>query len=262
MNSKRNNYEMNLDKNATNFVPLSPLSFLERTKAVFPEYTSIVYGERTYTWSETHTRCLKFASALEKQGIGLGDTVSIIAPNTPEIFEAHYAVPMTGAVLNAINTRLEADTIAYILDHGDAKVLIVDTQLSPTVKEALAKSKKEILVIDIEDPKADLKAGEGERLGKCSYEDFLEQGDGDYAWKRPEDEWQAISLNYTSGTTGRPKGVVYHHRGSYLMAMGSVIAWNMPNHLKYLSAVPLFHCNGWCYPWTIAALAGTFFCCR
>jgi fatty-acyl-CoA synthase len=262
VNSKRNSYEMDLDKNATNFVPLSPLSFIERTKDVYPDYASVIYGDRTYTWLETYNRCLKFADALEKHGIGLGDTVSIIAPNTPEIFEAHFAVPMTGAVLNAINTRLEADTIAYILDHGDAKVLIVDTQLSPTVKEALVKFKKEILVIDIEDPQANLQAGEGQRLGKYSYEEFLEQGDIDYQWKRPTDEWQAITLSYTSGTTGRPKGVVYHHRGSYLMSLGSVIAWNMPNHLKYLSAVPLFHCNGWGYPWTMAALAGTFFCCR
>jgi fatty-acyl-CoA synthase len=262
VNSKRNSYEMDLDKNATNFVPLSPLSFIERTKDVYPDYASVIYGDRTYTWLETYNRCLKFAAALEKHGIGLGDTVSIIAPNTPEIFEAHFAVPMTGAVLNAINTRLEADTIAYILDHGDAKVLIVDTQLSPTVKEALVKFKKEILVIDIEDPQANLQAGEGRRLGKYSYEEFLEQGDIDYQWKRPTDEWQAITLSYTSGTTGRPKGVVYHHRGSYLMSLGSVIAWNMPNHLKYLSAVPLFHCNGWGYPWTMAALAGTFFCCR
>ena len=262
MNSKRNSYEMDLDKNATNFVPLSPLSFIERTKDVYPDYASVIYGDRTYTWLETYNRCLKFAAALEKHGIGLGDTVSIIAPNTPEIFEAHFAVPMTGAVLNAINTRLEADTIAYILDHGDAKVLIVDTQLSPTVKEALVKFKKEILVIDIEDPQANLQVGEGRRLGKYSYEEFLEQGDIDYQWKRPTDEWQAITLSYTSGTTGRPKGVVYHHRGSYLMSLGSVIAWNMPNHLKYLSAVPLFHCNGWGYPWTMAALAGTFFCCR
>ena len=262
MNSKTNHYEINLDKNATNFVPLSPLSFIERTREVYPDHPCVVYGDRTYTWSETYNRCLKFAGALEKHGIGPGDTVSIIAPNTPEIFEAHYAIPMTGAVLNAINTRLEADTIAYILDHGDARAFIVDTQLSPTVKEALVKSKKDILVIDIEDPRANLQAGEGERLGKYSYEEFLAQGDIDYQWRRPTDEWQAIALNYTSGTTGRPKGVVYHHRGSYLMSMGSVIAWNMPNHLNYLSAVPLFHCNGWGYPWTIAALAGTFYCCR
>lgn len=262
MNSNINNYEMDLGKNTTNFVPLSPLSFIERAKDVYPDYASVIYGDRTYTWLETYNRCLKFADALENHGIGVGDTVSVIAPNTPEIFEAHYSVPMTGAVLNAINTRLEADTIAYILDHGDAKVLIVDTQLSATVKDALAKSDKNILVIDIEDPRANLQTGEGERLGKYNYEEFLEQGDIDYRWKRPADEWQAITLNYTSGTTGRPKGVVYHHRGSYLMSMGSVIAWNMPNHLKYLSAVPLFHCNGWGYPWTLAALAGTFFCCR
>ena len=262
MNSKKNNYEMNLDKNATNFVPLSPLSFIERTKDVYPKYASVIYGDRTYTWLETYNRCLKFASALEKHGIGLGHTVSIIAPNTPEIFETHYSVPMTGAVLNAINTRLEADTIAYILDHADTRVLIVDTQFSPTVKEALVKFKKEILVIDIEDPNANLQEGEGERLGEYTYAEFLEKGDIDYQWKKPNDEWQAITLNYTSGTTGRPKGVVYHHRGSYLMSMGSVIAWNMPNHLKYLSAVPMFHCNGWGYPWTIAALAGTMFCCR
>ena len=261
MDSTKNNYETNLDKNATNFIPLSPLSFIERTKDVYPEYTAVIYGDRIYTWLETYNRCLKFASALEKHGIGLGDTVSILAPNTPEIFEAHYAIPMTGAVLNAINTRLEADTIAYILEHADTKVFIVDTELSPTVKEALAKYDKELLIIDIEDPAANLQAG-GERLGEYTYEEFLEQGDINYQWKRPNDEWQAITLNYTSGTTGRPKGVVYHHRGSYLMSMGSVIAWNMPNHPRMLSAVPLFHCNGWGYPWTIAALAGTMVCLR
>jgi fatty-acyl-CoA synthase len=262
VDSNKNNYEIGLGKNATNFVPLSPLSFIERTKDVYPEYTSVIYGGKSYTWLETYNRCLKFASALEKHGIGFGDTVAMLAPNTPEIFEAHYSIPMTGAVLNAINTRLEADTIAYILEHGEAKVFIVDTQLSPTVKEALAKFNKKLLIIDIEDPDVNLLEDEGERLGKYSYEEFLEQGDIDYQWKKPEDEWQAITLNYTSGTTGRPKGVVYHHRGSYLMSMGSVIAWNMPNHPRMLSAVPMFHCNGWGYPWTIAALAGTMVCCR
>jgi len=255
-------YEMNLNKNSANFVPLSPLSFIERTKDVYPHYTSVIYGERTYTWLETYNRCLKIASALERHGIGLGDTVSIIAANTPEIFESHYSVPMTGAVLNTINTRLEADTIAYILDHADSKVVIVDTQFSPTVKEALVKYKKETLVIDIEDPNAKLQESEGERLGKYTYDELLEKGDINYQWKKPNDEWQAITLNYTSGTTGRPKGVVYHHRGAYLMSMGSIIAWNMPNHLKYLYIVPMFHCNGWGYPWTIAALAGTAVCCR
>jgi fatty-acyl-CoA synthase len=262
VNIPTNHYDTDLDKNATNFVPLSPLSFIERTRDVYPDYTSVIYGDRSYTWLETYHRCLKFASALEEHGIGLGDTVSIIAPNTPEIFETHYSVPMTGAVLNTINTRLEADTIAYILEHGDAKVFIVDTQYSPAVKEALAKVNRDILVVDIEDPNANLQEGEGERLGKFSYEEFLEKGDSDYQWKRPTDEWQAIALNYTSGTTGRPKGVVYHHRGSYLMSMGSVIAWNMPNHVKFLYTVPMFHCNGWGYPWTIAALAGTIVCCR
>jgi fatty-acyl-CoA synthase len=260
--SKKSYYEMNLNKNSANFVPLSPLSFIERTKDVYPHYTSVIYGERTYTWLETYNRCLKIASALERHGIGLGDTVSIIAANTPEIFESHYSVPMTGAVLNTINTRLEADTIAYILDHADSKVVIVDTQFSPTVKEALVKYKKEILVIDIEDPNAKLQESEGERLGKYTYDELLEKGDINYQWKKPNDEWQAITLNYTSGTTGRPKGVVYHHRGAYLMSMGSIIAWNMPNHLKYLYIVPMFHCNGWGYPWTIAALAGTAVCCR
>jgi fatty-acyl-CoA synthase len=262
VNIPTNHYDTDLDKNATNFVPLSPLSFIERTRDVYPDYTSVIYGDRSYTWLETYHRCLKFASALEEHGIGLGDTVSIIAPNTPEIFETHYSVPMTGAVLNTINTRLEADTIAYILEHGDAKVFIVDTQYSPAVKEALAKVNRDILVVDIEDPNANLQEGEGERLGKFSYEEFLEKGDSDYQWKRPTDEWQAIALNYTSGTNGRPKGVVYHHRGSYLMSMGSVIAWNMPNHVKFLYTVPMFHCNGWGYPWTIAALAGTIVCCR
>jgi len=262
VNLKKSPYETNLDKNAANFVPLSPLSFIEKTKDVYPNYSSVIYGDRTYTWLETYNRCLKFASALEKHGIGLGDTVSIIAPNIPEIFETHYSVPMTGAVLNTINTRLEADTITYILDHADSKAFMVDTQFSQAAKEALTKLKKDILVIDIEDPKANLQEGQGERLGKYTYEEFLEKGDNDYQWKKPEDEWQAIALNYTSGTTGRPKGVVYHHRGAYLMSMGSVIAWNMPNHLRYLYTVPMFHCNGWCYPWTIAALAGTIVCCR
>ena len=262
MNSKKSSYDMNLEKNDANFVPLSPLSFIEKTKDVYPDYASAIYGDKTYTWLETYNRCLKFASALERHGIGPGDTVSIIAANTPEIFESHYSVPMIGAVLNTINTRLEADTIAYILDHADAKVLIVDTQFSPAVKEALAKLKKEILLIDIQDPNATLQEGQGEGLGKYTYDDFLEKGDIDFRVKKPENEWQAITLNYTSGTTGRPKGVVYHHRGAYLMSMGSVIAWNMPNHPTYLSAVPMFHCNGWCYPWTIAALAGTIVCCR
>ena len=243
-----NHFSANLDKNNTNYVPLTPLTFIERAKDVYPDYQSLVYGSRSYTWLETYERCTKFASALEKHGIGLSDTVSIIAANTPEIFEAHYFIPMTGAVINTINTRLDAETIAYILDHSDAKLLITDTQFSPAVKKALKLYDKKIDVIDIVDSQAIFKEGEGDRLGEWTYENFLQKGSDDYHWKRPKDEWEAISLSYTSGTTGKPKGVVSHHRGSYLMSTGSITAWNMTNHLTYLYTVPMFHCNGWGYP--------------
>ncbi len=253
-------YETNLNKNDANYVPLTPLTFLKRAYEIYPNYEAVIYEDRKYTWAQVYKRTVKFASALTKIGVSKGDTVSFLAFNTPEIFEGHYSVPMTGAVLNTINIRLDAKTIAYILDHSEAKVLVVDRQLHVEVKKALNTLKRKIIIIDINDKFAD--QSKCEKIGELEYESFLNTGDENYDWKMPDDEWQALSLSYTSGTTGNPKGVVYHHRGSYLMSTGSAVAWNMPNRLNFLTIVPMFHCNGWGYPWTVPMLNGRTICLR
>lgn len=253
-----NPYELNLDKNPANFVPLTPLQFLERAASVYPNRTAIIHGELSRTWGETYKRCRQLASALSKRGIGVGDTVAVMAPNIPEIFEAHFGVPMIGAVLNALNIRLDAEALAFILEHAEAKVLITDREFSGVIRKALGMIGRKLLVIDIDDPQCKT----GELVGETDYESFIATGDADYAWRWPADEWEAISLNYTSGTTGNPKGVVYSHRGSYINAIGNVVTWGMSGHPVYLWTLPMFHCNGWCFPWTITAMVGTHVCLR
>jgi len=253
-----NPYEIGLDKNAANYVPLSPIGFLMRSAAVYPNRLAVVHGERRYSWREALERCRRLASALSARGVRRGDTVALMAPNIPEAFEAHFGVPMAGAVLNALNIRLDPDTIAFILRHGEAKVLITDTEFAPVVKAALAQLDQKPAVIDI----ADASGPGGERLGERDYEALLATGNPVFPEVTPEDEWEAIALNYTSGTTGNPKGVVYHHRGAYLNALGNILVWGMRQHPVYLWTLPMFHCNGWCFPWTITAMAGTHVCLR
>ncbi len=253
-----NSFELGLDKNAANYVPLSPLSFLRRAASVFPDRLAVTHGSHRTTWRETYARCRRLASALARHGVGRGDTVAVIAPNVPALYEAHFGVPMLGAVLNALNTRLDPSAIAFMLQHGEAKVLITDRELSPIVERALHLLQRPPVVVDIDDPGA---AG-GELLGDATYEDFLAEGDPGFEWHLPADEWDAIALNYTSGTTGNPKGVVLHHRGAYLNAVNNVVTWAMPHFPVYLWTLPMFHCNGWCFPWTLALTAGTSVCLR
>jgi fatty-acyl-CoA synthase len=253
-----NPYEVGLDKNAANYVPLSPIGFLLRSAAVYANRLAVAHGERRYSWRQALERCRRLAAELATRGVGRGDTVALMAPNIPESFEAHFGVPMAGAVLNALNIRLDPDTIAFILRHGEAKVLITDTEFAPVIKEALRQLEHKPLIVDI----ADTMGPGGERLGALDYEAFLAAGDPAFSELTPDDEWDAIALNYTSGTTGNPKGVVYHHRGAYLNALGNVLVWGMRQHPVYLWTLPMFHCNGWCFPWTITAMAGTHVCLR
>ena len=259
-----NPYALDLDKNAANYQPLTPLSYLERAAKVFPDHVAIIHGASRTTYREFWRRSLKLASALARKGIGKGDTVSVMLSNTPPMLEAHFGVPMVKAVLHSLNTRLDAAIVAFQLDHAETKVLIVDREFSGVVKEALALTTVKPLVIDYDDPEygGDAPYPKGERIGDSDYEDFVSSGDEDFAWSMPDDEWDAIALNYTSGTTGNPKGVVYHHRGAALMAYANTIHAGMGRHPVYLWTLPMFHCNGWCFPWTLAVTGGTHVCLR
>ena len=255
---KSSPYEQDLDRNPANFAPLTPIAFLERAAYVYPDRLSVVHGPKRFTWKETYARSRRLGSALAKRGLGVGDTVAVMLPNIPAMYEAHFGVPMSGAVLNALNTRLDPEAIAFMLNHGEAKLLITDREFSATIEAALAKIGRKITVIDVDDSEF----SGGKLLGEKTYEALLAEGDPEWQWQWPADEWQAIALNYTSGTTGNPKGVVYNHRGTYLNGVGNMLTWAMPHHSVYLWTLPMFHCNGWCFPWTMAANAGTNVCLR
>jgi fatty-acyl-CoA synthase len=254
-------FEVGLARNPANFVPLSPLPFLQRAAEVFPDRAAVLHAGETTTYRTLYERCRRLASALAARGIGRGDTVAALLPNIPAMLECHFGVPMAGAVLNTINTRLDAGTVAYILEHGEARAILVDRESIPLLRAALAHCSARPLVIEVDDPLCP-EALRRETLGGLGYENFLAHGDPAFGWHGPADEWDAISLNYTSGTTGRPKGVVYHHRGAHLLAQGNVLAAELPRHPVYLWTLPMFHCNGWCFPWTVTLLAGTHVCLR
>lgn len=254
-------FDRDLPRNEANFAPLSPLSFLERAAEVYPQRTAVVHGSLRRTWRETYDRCRRLASALRGAGLGKGDTVAVMLPNVPPMVEAHFGIPMAGTVLNTLNTRLDPEAIAFMLDHGEAKAVIVDPEFAGVMQQAIAlrRQARPLLVIDAEDA---AHAGPAQRIGSTTYEDFLAGGDPAFAWELPGDEWDAIALNYTSGTTGNPKGVVYHHRGAAINAISNILEWDMPKHPVYLWTLPMFHCNGWCFPWTVAARAGVNVCLR
>jgi fatty-acyl-CoA synthase len=251
-------YELGLPKTAANYAPLSPLSFLERAATVYPQRLAVVHGATRFTWHQVFTRARRLASALQGLGIKKGDTVAAMLPNTPAMVEAHFGVPVTGAVLNTLNTRLDSEAVAFMLDHGEARVVLADAEFSEVVRVAVAKTGREIFIIDVDDPGF----VPSHRVGRVEYEALLAGASDSFAWRLPDDEWDACCLNYTSGTTGNPKGVVYHHRGAYLNAVSNLLEWDMPHHPVYLWTLPMFHCNGWCFPWSIAARAGVNVCLR
>ncbi|MBS0510887.1 MAG: acyl-CoA synthetase [Proteobacteria bacterium] len=258
--NKQSPYDQGLEKNPANYVPLTPLTFIQRSAYVYPDRLAVVHGKRRFTWQESYARCRRLASALKQLGVGKNDTVAVVLNNTPEMFECHFGVPACGAVLNTVNTRLDAEAVAFILNHAEARVLITDREYARVMKKAIELADRaDMIVIDVDDPEY---TGPGDRIGTVEYEALLASGSEDFVFEQPADEWEAISLNYTSGTTGNPKGVVYHHRGAYLNAMSNIVSWGMPPHSTYLWTLPMFHCNGWCFAWTMAANAGINVCLR